>query len=233
METKAAKATKATLVDSITERIRKDITMHELEPGDKINLKELSEKYGASETPVRLALNRLITENVIENFPRLGMRIKPLNPNNASETFDLRLMMELYYTKEIIASFKLNSSLKDKILQNVEDHLETIQTLTPDSPVDAYLKNYNYDKEFHNLYLKGSGNEMLLDLYHHINPFLYINYIYRRQSQERIIEGVMEHREILNAILAGDEELLRKKITSHIENSKKSITMILKIENIV
>ncbi|MDF2950637.1 MAG: GntR family transcriptional regulator [Anaerocolumna sp.] len=227
------KVTKTTLVDSITERIRKDITMHILVPGDKINLKELSDRYGASETPVRLALNRLITENVIENFPRLGMRIKPLNPNTASETFDLRLMMELYYTKEIIASFKLNSALKDKITQNVEEHMATIQTLTPDSPVEDYLKNYNFDMEFHSLYLKGSGNEMLLDLYHHINPFLYINYIYRRQSQERIIAGVVEHKEIMNAILDGDEALLREKITAHIENSKKSVTMILKIENIV
>lgn len=50
---------KITLAESVYERIRRDIITNQLKPGEKINIRELSTRYEASETPIRLALNRL------------------------------------------------------------------------------------------------------------------------------------------------------------------------------
>lgn len=72
---------KITLAESVYERIRRDIITNQLKPGEKINIRELSTRYEASETPIRLALNRLASENIIEHFPRQGMRVKSLNIN--------------------------------------------------------------------------------------------------------------------------------------------------------
>ena len=48
---------KETLVDIICRNIRRDIIVGELIPGEKLMAKDLAEKYGTSETPVKLALN--------------------------------------------------------------------------------------------------------------------------------------------------------------------------------
>lgn len=100
--------TKETLVETITRKIKLDIVGQELQPGQRIQAKELAKKYGTSETPVKLALNRLISEQVVEDFPRQGMRIKSMSEEDAIEIFNLRLMMDLYYTKEIIEAVQMN-----------------------------------------------------------------------------------------------------------------------------
>ena len=115
MAKKYVNETKETLVDTIAKRIKQDIVVQELQPGQKVQAKDLARKYGTSETPVKLALNRLISEQVVENFPRQGMRIKPMNEEDAREIFSLRLMMDLYYTKEIIENVQVNKTLRNAL----------------------------------------------------------------------------------------------------------------------
>ncbi|SNS17540.1 DNA-binding transcriptional regulator, GntR family [Anaerovirgula multivorans] len=224
---------KTTLVDIIYANIRKDITQGILLPGQKINTKELSERYGASLTPIKLALNRLVSDKIIENFPRQGMKVKSVQADEIDEIFDMRLMLDLYYTKEIITTVNYNESLREEFRKNVEEHLKIVSDLTPDSPVDAYIQNYSYDYKFHELFLKCSGNRKVVDMFHYINPFLYSNYTFGKQSKERDISGVKEHQVILDAILSQDEDALKEAIRVHIYNAKTAIALILKVYKIL
>ena len=233
MSKKEEKETKETLVDTICKRIRLDIVAQELQPGQKLQAKELARKYGTSETPVKLALNRLIAEQVVENFPRQGMRIRSMNEEDAREIFSLRLMMDLYYTKEIIESVRMNKQLKEALTENVKKHMELIQKYTDHNDVELFMENYMLDNEFHELCLKCSGNKKLVDLYHSINPFMYSNYIFKKQSSEKDIAGVEEHREIIQAIFDQDEERLRYWLRVHNNNAVKSIGIIMKIDRIL
>lgn len=224
---------KITLAESVYERIRRDIITNQLKPGEKINIRELSARYEASETPIRLALNRLASESIIEHFPRQGMRVKSLNINLCEETFDLRLMLESYYLSNVIMTLNTNEAMRLALRRNVEDNLEIVHRLTPDSPLDDYLVNYEYDIGFHHLLIKCSGNKLLMDLYQFLNPFLYINYVYNKQSKERLLTGIQEHQEIMEHLLNGNEEGARQALTTHLANSKRVIISILKIDNIL
>lgn len=233
MAKKEANETKETLVDTIVKRVKRDIVAQELQPGQRLQAKELAQKYGTSETPVKLALNRLISEQVVENFPRQGMRVKPMNEEDAREIFSLRLMMDLYYTKEIIENVQMNKQLKNALKENVNRHLEVIKRYADHNDVELFLENYMLDNEFHELYLKCSGNKKLVDMYQSINPFMYSNYIFKKQSSEKDISGVEEHREIIQAIFDKDEERLRHWLKIHNNNAVKSISVIMKIDRIM
>ena len=233
MAKKDVNETKETLVDTIAKRIKQDIVVQELQPGQKVQAKDLARKYGTSETPVKLALNRLISEQVVENFPRQGMRIKPMNEEDAREIFSLRLMMDLYYTKEIIENVQVNKTLRNALTENVNKHLEVIRRYADHNDVELFLENYMLDNEFHELYLKCSGNRKLVDMYHSINPFMYSNYIFKKQSNEKDISGVEEHREIIEAIFDKDEERLRHWLKVHNNNAVRSINVIMKLDRIM
>lgn len=233
MAKKEANETKETLVDTIVKRVKRDIVAQELQPGQRLQAKELAQKYGTSETPVKLALNRLISEQVVENFPRQGMRVKPMNEEDAREIFNLRLMMDLYYTKEIIENVQMNKTLKNALKENVNKHLEVIKRYADHNDVELFLENYMLDNEFHELYLKCSGNKKLVDMYQSINPFMYSNYIFKKQSSEKDISGVEEHREIIQAIFDKDEDRLRHWLKVHNNNAVKSINVIMKIDRIM
>lgn len=227
------KQTKETMVDQICEKIRRDIVAQEFKPGEKLKSKELAERYGSSETPVKLALNRLLAEQVVENYPRQGMRVKSINEEDAREIFSLRLMMDLYYTKEIIEVVHANHTMKVALENNVKEHYEIMKKYENQNTVDKYMENYIHDYKFHELYLTCSGNKKLVELYHNVNPFIYSNYIFRMQSKEKDFAGVEEHQKIIEAIFDQDEERLRACLTDHINNAMKSISMILKINKML
>ena len=224
---------KVTLSERIYDQIRRDIITNQLKPGEKINIRELCERYDASETPIRLALNRLASENIIDNFPRQGMRVKQMNIDLCEETFDARMMLECYYLSNVVMTLNVNESMRTAFRENVENNLRAVELLDGDSSLDDYLTNYRYDIEFHHLLIKCTGNKQLLDLYQFLNPFLYVNYVYSKQSKERLLTGIQEHQAILQALLNGDEEEARQALIRHLTNSKQVITSILKIEKIL
>ena len=212
---------KVTLSERIYDQIRRDIITNQLKPGEKINIRELCERYDASETPIRLALNRLASENIIDNFPRQGMRVKQMNIDLCEETFDARMMLECYYLSNVVMTLNVNESMRTAFRENVENNLRAVELLDGDSSLDDYLTNYRYDIEFHHLLIKCTGNKLLLDLYQFLNPFLYVNYVYSKQSKERLLTGIQEHQAILQALLNGDEEEARQALIRPPTNPKQ------------
>jgi DNA-binding GntR family transcriptional regulator len=229
----AAGEPRATLADSIYANIRRDITERRLLPGEKINIKELADRYGASQTPVKLALHRLVSENVVENFPRQGMTVKLISPEEIGEIFDMRLMLDLYKTKEVITFLNYDEDTRNRLLKNIEEHLRVITSSEYPSSVDMYLENYRLDREFHEMYLKCTGCVKLVDLFNYIGPYRYVNYIFRKQSHEKDEAGVLEHRSIMEAIMAEDEDALRKAVTTHLVNAKRAVELIIKVNKII
>ena len=155
-----------------------------------------------------------------------------MSEEDAREIFGIRLMMDLYYTKEIIESVRMNKLLKNALLENVSHHMDVIKQYADCNSVELFLENYTLDNEFHELYLKCSGNKKLVDMYHSINPFMYSNYIFKKQSNEKDISGVQEHQEIVQAILDGDEDRLCHWLRVHNENAIKSINTIMRTDRI-
>jgi Transcriptional regulators len=222
-----------TLVDTICGMIRMDIITQELLPGQKLQPKELAEKYGASETPVKFALERLVSEKMVEKFPRQGMRVKHIDLEEAIEIFELRRMMDLYYLKQIMVSVNTNDRLKNALIRNVDEHRKAITEYNEKQDPNLYQLHYEYDYLFHELYLKCSGNKTLVEMYQKTNPFVYRHYIYRRQTFERNLMAVEEHAQLIRAIFANDEEKVKESINRHIDNAINTITMIVKVDKIL
>ena len=102
-----------------------------------------------------------------------------------------------------------------------------------ESSLDSYLENYRMDQEFHEMYLKCTGSKKILDIFYYIGPYLYTNYIFRKQSREKDISGVKEHEYILQAILNEDEEELKRVVTMHNKNAKRAVGLIIKVNQIL
>lgn len=209
-----------TLVDVAYKALKKDITERVLIPGQKIILRELLERYGISETPIKQALNRLITEGLVENIPRKGVKVKNIRWEEIEELLDIRLMIETYYSKQIINNFYKNQNIKEKFLKNLIMHEQIIENATD---VDDHFNNYYLDQEFHQLYLKCSENKKIMQVYNNLGTHIYANYIYGRQGKEETIEGFKEHRNIYNALVENDVDALNNCVVTHIANAKSKI----------
>ena len=219
----------STMVHTIHNRIKSDINEKLLLPGEKIKIKQLCSRYGVSETPIKQALMLLTFEGLVENIPKKGMRIKAVNWDEIEEVYSIRLMMETFFTDDIIATVKYNSSMREALEENVRKILEFAENATE---LDSHQKMHQLDRDFHELYLKCSGNKKMVEIYCNLNTHAYANYIFGSHPKERATAVVDEHRQILDAIIAQDRQALEEAIRLHMNNSKAIVKLLLKIDSI-
>ncbi len=216
------------LVDVTCERIRKDISEEFLKPGEKINVRVLSERYGVSETPIKQALNRLMMQGLVESIPHKGMKVKRISWPEIEEIMELRLMLELNYIPKVITALEHDLQLQKKFEENIQANIALVENF---SNASEYFKTYEQDQQFHRLYLQCSGNQKAVQVFDNLNTHAYSTYLYNKQPRERTLAGVLEHRSIYEALLAKDENRVRALLTSHTQNAQEIIYLILKIDS--
>ncbi len=221
---------KLTLVDQIYQNIKVDIANNSLSPGQKINVKDLSRKYGVSDTPVKQALNRLISDDMVINTPNKGMSVRAITLEEMNDIFDMRLMMDLYFMRDIVATLSYNENLKKQLIENIETHERFVLAESSLRPTQRY---FELDNEFHQLFLTCSGNKKAVDTFNNLNPFMYSTYTYIQQPLIRDRECVAEHKAIVDAILKQDLNALKTAIEMHITNSRKTIQLIFKVNQMM
>ncbi|MED0678531.1 GntR family transcriptional regulator [Aneurinibacillus thermoaerophilus] len=135
--------------DEVYQTLKKAIIMLKLEPGQRLNDKELAEDFGISRTPVREALKRLEDEGLVESVPGSATRVTPLKPEEAKHAFIVvaalhslaaRLAVPLLKDSDIKMMEVSNNNLKVSLEQN--DIIQAIQA----------------DESFHDVFLNAVGN---------------------------------------------------------------------------
>ena len=102
---------KTTLTDKIYQDIKDDILTKVFQPGEKLNIKELAREYQVSDTPVKQALQRLAEEKLVVNTPNKGMSVRALTPHELQDIFDMRLMMDTFFVKDIVTTLNYNFNI--------------------------------------------------------------------------------------------------------------------------
>lgn len=221
---------KLTRTDQIYQKIKEDITAKEYAPGEKLNIKELARRYEVSDTPVKQALQRLVDEKMVVNTPNKGMSVRALTPHELNDIFDMRLMMDTFFAKDIITTLNYNSMLKQQLLDNLERQREFIERNESAGRPEEY---FALDLEFHVLFLTASGNQKAVEVLRDMQPFTYATGTYVSQPHSRDCECVEEHQAVLEAALSGDVERLQKMVASHLNNSRKALQLIFKVNQMI
>lgn len=75
-------------------RLRSALMRAELKPHERLKVRELAQRMGTSETPVREALFQLAHEGAIEIRPRYYIRVRRLTLREYTEIRDIRMNLE-------------------------------------------------------------------------------------------------------------------------------------------
>lgn len=221
---------KLTLTDKIYQDIKDDINAKVFQPGEKLNIKELARKYDVSDTPVKQALQKLAEEKIVVNTPNKGMSVRTMTPHEMTDIFDMRLMMDTFFIKDIVTTLNYNADLRQQLIDNLEKQKAFI---SGNDSVHKPEEYFELDFEFHTLYLKASGNQKAVDVFRNMQPFTYASGMYVSQPKYRDMECVQEHQAILDAALASDLDALRRAVEVHLENSNKALRLIFKVNQMV
>ena len=206
------------LADQIFTELENNILTGAFARGEVFTEMSLSEKLGVSRTPVREAIRRLEQERLI-NVTTKGIVIMGISPKDISDMYEVRLRTEGLASRW--AANTITEEGKKELCEIVE--LQEFYTAKKDAD---NIKNM--DSKFHEVVYNNCGSVVLSDILHQLHRKVMK---YRKASvsnSERAFQSTKEHREILDAILAGNGDLAEKLTVEHIKNAKRNIEETVK-----
>lgn len=207
----------ATLASYAYASIRNDIMSGRLRPEEKLRIEFLRRQYGIGATPLREALNRLVTHGFVELRDRHGFRVTGLSQD------DLR---ELTQTRCVLESACLRQSIEcggEEWRREVRAALDRL--LAAERQDDGPATGSTWDKlhrEFHMALVSACGSKALTE---------FCELQFDRAERYRVTSIAIlperdvdrEHEKIADAVIAGDADKACMVLCDHYRKTRDII----------
>ena len=206
------------LADQIYEQLENDIIIGVYPRGEILTEMRLVEQLGVSRTPIREALRRLEQERLIKDTGK-GSIVLGITLEDMIDIMNIRQRVEglaAYYATENMTPEGLE---KLRQLNDLQDFYYTRKDAARQSQMDDL---------FHDTIYELSQRTIIRDT---LQPLHRKTMRYRKISLEdpaRLGLSIQEHKDIFNAMAAGNAELAEELTVQHIINAKNSMMTRLK-----
>lgn len=162
-------------------QLRDAILKGEFAPGERLAEIPLSERLGASRTPVRLALTTLEQEGLIEPSPAGGYQMRRFTAREVADSIQLRGLLEGFAAR-LIAEQGLSRTLRRDLQVCLDAGDRAVNK--PTMELDDYAAYVEMNARFHALLVEGSGNVALQRMMETLNrqPFAHASAMLPMQS---------------------------------------------------
>ena len=214
------------LKEEIYDALHRQIIAGKYAPGDWLRQEDIATLMGVSMTPVREALDLLVSTGLAERVPYRGVRVREMSAKDIADAYGLRLILEAltareaahHITPEQLAGLeKIMAEMKKRVKLN-------------EMPQERQLS-----REFHTLIAEASGNDLLVKLYAVVaNAFpdwLLYEAVFRKPEllAGSVAQTYEEHMAIIDALAKGDAEKAVQKSIEHVLDSGKWLEEYLNI----
>jgi DNA-binding GntR family transcriptional regulator len=175
------------------ERIKQAILDGSLQPGEALVESTLGGWIGVSRTPVREALGRLEQDGLVVRTDR-GMAVRARTPEEVLDIYEVRISLEATAARMAAAR---HTELDQVRLERELALAEALDLGDGDALVHR-------NREFHRMVWLSSHNESLIDLLNRLNLHLLRYPATTLIAPGRWEEALVEHRELVEAIVAAD-----------------------------
>ena len=200
------------LYEDVADKLREQIFGKQLAPGSWLDEQSLAEEFGISRTPMREAIKALASEGLVTMRMRRGAYVTEVNRGDLEQIFTVLSLLESQAAKE--AAIK---ATEDEL--NLLDHLHhRLETAAADRDIEQF---FELNGKFHELIQQIAGNRWMNGVIDDLRKVLKLHRKDSLTSTGRLQSSLIEHREILRAILKRDElaaeSAMRKHFTHGLE----------------
>ncbi len=211
----------ATRATSLYDQLRSELLGGEREPGSKLAIEALAERYETSATPLREALNRLLSDGLVERREQRGFVVAGISAQDLAEITKTRCWLEELALRESIAA---HSTAWEEALVLAHHRLAKTPRSLSDKQFQDNPEWEPLHRAFHLALISGCGSRWLLNFCEQLADQ---HHRYRRLSAPRAFRkrGVKgEHQQLMEAALAGNAEEAAALLRAHFERTAKIIS---------
>ncbi|WPB95762.1 GntR family transcriptional regulator [Streptomyces malaysiensis] len=203
----------------VYQEVRKEILHGTFPPGSRLRFVELADRFTVSQSVVREALMRLAEQGLAVALPQQGFRVRTLNLADLNEITEARVEIEGLVVRHAIARGDLQweSSV-------IAAHHTLARTPTMTKAGEINEEWVDAHEAFHHVTLQGCGNERLLSIATSLREAASL---YRWWSGSMASNSdrdvALEHRQILDAVIARDEMNAACLLAQHIQRTTDAL----------
>lgn len=199
----------------IADGLRASILSGDLSPGSRIRQEEVADRFGASRVPVRGALRILESDGLVILVPNAGAWVAH---------FSLAECEEVYQTRERIEPLLLRFSRPHLSPADLNRLDELALAMERAEDADIFL---GLDREFHLLSYSGADTVVLGDIVQRLwNMTQQYRLVFTRLLDPASTQAVHdEHRMLVNALRAGDDDQAELVAQSHIRRTRLRLSL--------
>lgn len=201
-----------TYADQAYKGILGRIQAGELRQGDRLTEDRIAAELGMSRTPVREALNRLVSRGLVE--VSLGRTL-------AVRRLERAQVIELYEMRQILEGAAARLAAKHASKAEIYSLEKLLERTRPGTSLPAHTPQEmaRLNTEFHDGILQASHNRYLRNQSEQLGESLWLLVGTTFSVKGRSEAAYQEHALILSAIAAGDESAAEEAARLHIERS--------------
>jgi DNA-binding GntR family transcriptional regulator len=205
---------RSSLHGELVTRLRDLVVEGELTPGTRLNERLLCERFGVSRTPLREAVKVLASEELVALQPNRGAVVTALTRADVRELFEVMGALEALAGElacERIDEARL-AAIRALHYQMLLHHAR------------AELHEYfRCNQQIHEKIVEAAGNFVLAATYRSLSGRIRRPRFMANQSHERWDHAVLEHGEILEALVARDGPRLGALLRRHLANKLEAV----------
>jgi DNA-binding GntR family transcriptional regulator len=195
------------LYEDVAERLREQIFAHELAPGSWLDEQNLAAAFGISRTPMREAIKVLASEGLVTTKMNKGAYVTEVDRRDLEQIFTVLSLLEGQAAKETAIK-----ATEDQLTQLDNLH-HRLEKAAADRDTGQF---FEINVKFHELIQEIAGNKWMNGVIEDLRKVLKLQ---RRDSltrSGRLLSSLVEHREILQAILKRDSQAAELAMRKHL-----------------
>jgi GntR family transcriptional regulator, carbon starvation induced regulator len=207
------------------ESIREDLLAGDFEPGEKLRIDDVSDRYGVGLSPMREALSRLSESGLIVALPQRGYRVASISGGEYADLVDMRLRLEPDALRDSIANGDIDWEAR---VAAGYQRLASVQRNMKNGSADGIRSWAQEDRHFHAALISNCASPWMLNFCRTVHEQT------ARYHRTRILEGIApakntedEHRALMLAALDRDGERAASLLIDHIRSVAKRIRAAL------
>lgn len=198
----------------LAERLRQDIVDGSLVPHQRLIEADVAEEHGASRGDVRLALNELISEGLVERIPNRGARVRKVSLQEAIEITEVRGAVES------LCARKAAVNRTDAQAADLRDIGEQMQSAVDRDDRDAYS---SLNRQLHGLIIDIADQQTAAQTIARLRGQA-VRYHFQLANQpDRPKTSLPQHLAVIEAICRGDADGAAAAMHAHLASVAKAL----------
>lgn len=195
-------------------RFRESLFDRRLKPGQFVSQRELSELLDVPMGAIREALKRLEADGLINLIAQRGVQIADVNVAFINEAFEFRILIETEAARRSanIPDRERLNEIRAKTQQIIDQSGKTVSD-------DLMQAGLQVDLELHEFLVSVFTNGLIRQSHQQLEDKVRLIRMNGKYTVDRLRAAMLEHLDIIDALLEGDEQAAVASLNAHLKTS--------------